>query len=75
MSARNQIRSAIMIAILVVMASFALLFALSVIGKEETTARPRITGAPIVFPTQDPDAGRPAPTRTPAAIPTDGDRR
>ncbi len=59
MTARNQtqIRSAIVIAMLVVLVTFGVLFALSVIGEEQTTTtttgRPPATGAPIVFPTND----------------------
>ena len=58
MTARNQtqIRSAIVIAMLVVLVTFGVLFALSVIGAEQTTTtteRPPATGAPIVFPTND----------------------
>ena len=75
MSARQQIRSAIVIAVLVVLSSFALLFVLSVIGTEETAGRPPNTGAPITFPTQNPAPGGFAPTRTPAALPTGEDRR
>ena len=75
MSARYQVRSAIVIAVLVVLASFALLFALSVIGKEEETGRTPLTGAPITFPTQNQDSGGVLPTRTPAAIPTGDERR
>lgn len=74
-SARYQIRTAVVTAILVVLASFALLFALSVIGKEEPASRSPITGAPISFPTQEQDTGGATPTRTPAAIPTGDERR
>lgn len=74
-SARNQIRSAIVIAVLVVLGSFALLFALSVIGEEDAPPRRSVPGAPIVFPAQDQGTDGPAPTRTPAAIPTDEERR
>ncbi len=44
-----------MIAALVVLATVGVLFALSVIGQEQSTAteRPPATGAPIVFPTND----------------------
>ncbi len=75
MSARNQIRSAIVTAVLVVLGSFALLFALSVIGEEETTARLPAIGAPIVFPPQSEGTNKPTPSQTPAAIPTGEERR
>ncbi len=44
-----------MVAALVVLATVVVLFALSVIGQEQTpaTVRPPATGAPIVFPTND----------------------
>lgn len=75
MSTSYQIRSAIVIAVLVILASFALLFALSVIGKAETTERSPTTGAPITFPTQNHDSGGATPTRAPVSIPIEDERR
>lgn len=46
-----QIRTAIIVAVLVVLLSAVLLFGLSVIGKEQPLDKPPATGAPIVFPT------------------------
>lgn len=55
MTASNQIRPTIAIAILVVVATMALLLTLSVFGQGDGQAgdRPPATGAPIVFPTND----------------------
>ena len=53
MTGNAQIRTAILVAILVVVLSAVLLFGLSVIGHEQSADKPAATSAPIVFPTTE----------------------